>query len=523
MPLQIGLQLFASLLLLSFILYRWHNQRGRNPNRLAYPPGPKGYPLIGSYFSIPKEQHWLKFKKYSDTYGDIVFIRSLRMNYLILDSVERINDLLEKRSAHYSDRGGVTMLLDLMRWDFNFAFVPYGEWWRRQRKVFHDYFSPIVIEKYDEIQTREIHAFLNRLLQTPNDFQEHIPMTFAAITMQVVYGIRIPFESKNNPYVTAVREAFSGGLAVAGIPGMHLVDHLPILKHIPAWFPGAEFQRVAKRARDVVQEVTVTRTLDRVRKDLVNGTQATSMVAELLGNIPLDSGAASRKEEELLIQYVAGVSYAAGADTTASSIAGFFLAMAMFPAAQKKAQQEIDTVTGNTRLPVFHDRDSMPYMEALILELMRWHPVAPLAVPHISSRDDEYDGFFIPKGTVVIPNVWSILNDPEIFPDPSKFDPDRYLNNPSLRSPVEAGFFGYGRRLCPGRFFSNRNIFTVITAVLSVFDILPPLNEHGDPLPLKYGATTGIVSYPNPFTCRIVPRSDAATKLILEAQLQWQS
>ncbi|PPR01780.1 hypothetical protein CVT24_001803 [Panaeolus cyanescens] len=481
-----------------FAVYNGRRERARNPHRLPYPPGPTGYPLIGNFFTIPRKKHWFGFKELSRTYGDLTFVKSLRVNYLILDSIERINDILDKHSATYSDRGKTVMLLDLMKWDFNFAFIPYTTWWKRQRKLFHDYFSPIIIEKYDELQRKEVHGFLYRILQNPEEFQNHIPLTFAAISMKIVYGIDIhdgESTRKNsvNSYVSVVREAFSEGLAVSGIPGMHLVDHFPILKWVPAWFPGAEFQNVARKAREVVEKMTVIKTVNRVKQAMLEGNSPPSMVAEQLSNIPPDSDFDTKKEEELLITHVAGVSYAAGADTTASSLSAFFLAMAKFPAAQKKAQEEIDSITGGTRLPDFGDRSSMPYMEAVLLELMRWHPVAPLAVPHMSMEDDEYDGYFIPKGTIVIPNVWSVLNNPDIYPDPSTFDPDRFIKNPDLLSP-HAAFWGFGRRICPGRFFSNRNVFAVISSLLAVFDILPPIDENGNPIPLHYGATTGIVS-----------------------------
>lgn len=84
----------------------------------------------------------------------------------------------------------------------------------------------------------------------------------------------------------------------------------------------------------------------------------------------------------------------------ASSLGSFFLSMALFPAVQKKVQQELDRVTGADRLPTFDDRPALPYLEAVYRELMRWAPVFPLNTPHVSVEDDIYKGFFIPKGIV---------------------------------------------------------------------------------------------------------------------------
>jgi Cytochrome P450 len=111
-----------------------------------------------------------------------------------------------------------------------------------------------------------------------------------------------------------------------------------------------------------------------------------------------------------------------------------FLAMALYPEVQKKAQAEIDTAIGSNRLPDFHDRPSLPYINAIVKELSRWNLVFPFGgpfiiiiititlltrsegIPHMSTNDDEYNGFYIPKGTIMMGNAWLVrpLN-PSIF------------------------------------------------------------------------------------------------------------
>ena len=156
--------------------------------------------------------------------------------------------------------------------------------------------------------------------------------------------------------------------------------------------------------------------------------------------------------------------------------------MALYPEVQKKAQAEIDAVIGPNRLPDFHDRPSLPYINAVVKESSRWNLASPLgrpffiiiittiltsstAIPHMSSFDDEYNGFYIPKGTIVIGNAWlvrsvnpisvlnfsfrSILNDRNVFDNPREFQPERYLKdgklNPDMRDP-DCAAFGFGRR-----------------------------------------------------------------------------
>ena len=88
-----------------------------------------------------------------------------------------------------------------------------------------------------------------------------------------------------------------------------------------------------------------------------------------------------------------------------STMQTLFVAMALYPDVQRKAQAELDAVVGPHRLPDFDDHDELVYVNAVIKETLRWMNVLPFAIPHVTVEDDEYRGYFIPVGTVLIPNV----------------------------------------------------------------------------------------------------------------------
>ena len=127
----------------------------------------------------------------------------------------------------------------------------------------------------------------------------------------------------------------------------------------------------------------------------------------------------------------------------------FFLAMIFNPKAMRKAQEELDRVVGKGELPGFAHRDDLPYIDALIKEVLRWYPTIPFGVPVRAMRDDVYRGCIIPEGTIVMGNVSAIFRDPEVYPDPNTFNPDRFLKdgkiNPLVLNP-ESRAFGAGRR-----------------------------------------------------------------------------
>ncbi|PPQ99406.1 hypothetical protein CVT24_005393 [Panaeolus cyanescens] len=495
------------------IVTQWLAERRRNPRGLPYPPGPRGLPFIGAFYEIPETKPWAAYKEWSKKYGNLIFYKAMGQNYLIVQGVKEVNDLFEQRSAIYSDRPPQPMAADLLGWKFNLGWQPYGPWWRRHRKAFHEHFNPNVIQKYDPVQNRELYRLLGKLLREPARFTDHIHNLFATIIMKVTYGITISDDDKD-PWMTTIFESLQS-IAKAGIPGLYLVDHIPILKYIPSWFPGAEFKREAERGKKVTDRL-VMKPYEAVKESLRKGDAEPSVVAALISDLPAENDP-TRAEEETIAANIGAVAYIAGADTTVSAILACLLGLAMNLDAQRKAQAEIDEYVGPSRLPNASDRPSLPYVDAIILETMRWHQVAPFGTPqlnvkgcfsevntetglaiiftaiaHMTSEDDEYDGYFIPKGTTVIGNAWSILHDEALFENPSDFNPDRYYNNPRTLKPDVT--FGYGRRACPGRFFSDRNMFAMISAILAVFDILPPLDERGKPMKLELNPTDGLQS-----------------------------
>jgi len=127
----------------------------------------------------------------------------------------------------------------------------------------------------------------------------------------------------------------------------------------------------------------------------------------------------------------------------------FFLAMVLNPEVLKKAQGELDRVVGKGRLPEFSDRDNLPYTDAVVKEVLRWNPPLPISVPRRATQDDIYREYFIPAGTTVIENIWAVCRDPNIYPDPEAFNPDRFLKDGKIDPLVfnpEDRVFGSGRR-----------------------------------------------------------------------------
>jgi cytochrome P450 len=151
----------------------------------------------------------------------------------------------------------------------------------------------------------------------------------------------------------------------------------------------------------------------------------------------------------------------------------WILAMLAYPETQARAQAELDAVVGRSRLPTFADYSFLPYIRAMVQELLRWRPVGPLGGPHRLIEDDWYEGMFIPKGTICIANVWHMNHDPAIYGENAEhFDPARHFDaNGDVKpgpSDTKEGHvsYGFGRRECPGRYMANNSLFINIATIL---------------------------------------------------------
>jgi cytochrome P450 len=173
-------------------------------------------------------------------------------------------------------------------------------------------------------------------------------------------------------------------------------------------------------------------------------------------------------------------------------MAWWILAMLAYPETQARAQAELDAVVGRARLPTFADYSSLPYIRAMVQEILRWRPVAPLGIPHQLTEDDWYDGMFIPKGTICIPNVWHMNHDPGVYGENvAHFDPARHLDaNGDINilgpSNIKEGHvsYGFGRRECPGRHMANNSLFIDIAIILWASKIERKKDALGKMLPL---------------------------------------
>ncbi|EUC55382.1 cytochrome P450 family protein [Rhizoctonia solani AG-3 Rhs1AP] len=329
---------------------------------------------------------------------------------VIINSLDTATELLGKRSSIYSDRPELPMLNDpkLVGWGSNTGNIRYGDHWRTQRRLTHAVLHKKASEDLWPGMVKQTRSALQRLLDNPDNFTEEFRRMSGATLLSSVYGYEV--SSYNDSLVKVVENAVHR-ISEAALSGNFYVNTITWMKYIPAWMPGASWKRTANAWRNEVQQM-VNVPYHWAKDQISRGIASHSIVGQML-SLSKGEDEVERRELEERIRWASATLFAAGTDTSVATVIVFVLAMVLHPEVQTKAQTEIDSVLGGTRLPEMTDRDSMPYVCCIVKEVLRWWPAFPLGVPHASTRDDVYRGYFIPKGSTM-----AICNDPSVISQP---------------------------------------------------------------------------------------------------------
>lgn len=375
---------------------------------------------------------------------------------------------------------------------------------------------------YEPVQIHESERLLSDLIKTPSNYEAIFESYAGAVIMRLAFGK--PINPSTEPLVRRALQVVHTVERVAS-PGAYLVDTFPILLRLPTWL--APFKREAKMLHE--RELALFRELQNdVRQEMMTASEEdpsskapthSSFTRTFLSNrqtyrLSPDEGA-----------YVIGTLFEAGAGTTAAAMMSFCLAMCHHPSWQTALQTELDRTVGPDRLPDFADMPALPTVRAVVKEVLRWRPVTAGGVPHQLTRDDVYEGYFLPAGTVVHANQWAIFRDGDVYPDPETFNPDRWLDpvafpttarEPLTRYPNLQNFaaFGFGRRICPGLNIAERSLYLLVARIAWACEIRA---RDGVECPW-YDYTDGFNVQPRPWVFDLTVRDEGRLAVVERTQ-----
>ncbi|EKG12913.1 Cytochrome P450 [Macrophomina phaseolina MS6] len=478
------------------ILYEARRDRG-------LPPGPRRLPLIGNLHQAPTHLPWLTYHKWFQQWGPIISLQLGGSTVVILGSASVAHDLLNKRSGIYSDRPRLVMAGDCMTKGMHTLMRPYNDRYLLHQRMDAAVVSPRAAATYTPLQDLESKQLLANFVRhaaerpgAPADFGYAFELYSYSVSYMAGFGIRITSE---DPQHIADAKRVIENMAYACQPGAWIVDALPFLNSLPRAL--APWKKTA---------------------DALFGVESTSHARNVGAGLKSKSWnwakelRASKEAQEmsdLEFAYNVGILVDAGLETTSAVLEVFMLACLAQPRFVELAQRELDEVVGRERLPGFADRESLPYVRACVEETLRWRHIAPGGIPHATLEEDHYMGYRIPKGAVVPPVYWSMHLEEDVYSSPWSFQPERWLGQPEGKS------FGFGRRICAGRFVARNSLFIMIARLLWAFNIKHAVDRKtGRSIEVDDKAFgNAVISKPHQFSAVFEPRTERHREIVEEA------
>ncbi|KAJ3762520.1 cytochrome P450 [Lentinula raphanica] len=484
----------------AFILIFWIARRVQTNKQL--PPGPRGLPILGNILQLTSTpQLWLLFDKMKAQYGPIMSLTLAGQNIVVLNTKAAALELMERRSANYSDRPA-SIVADIIGRATCLPFTKYGKQWQRMRRAGHAVLNARASAQYLPTQVDEAIVVTRSLLNDRSSAASMIPVIYGKRLLQqaaLAKESKQPTDEVDAHYPDIITDPLGSLIhtvhpfTIAMCPGAHLVEFFPFLNYLPA--------AISQWKQDAIRDSERTSLVYTSYYQATVG--ANQMQPNLCVSLAENEMAADLTEVEKA--WVTGTISAASLETTSTTMSFFLYAMTLYPDVQRRAQDELDRVVGKSRNPNFDDMEHLPYLRAIVKEVLRWQPVTPLAIPHAALEDDWYEGYLIPKGTTVLANVWSMNHDEDEYgPDVDQFKPERYLQQSEDGTGLVMRPEYENDEGCVGRHVANHGLFINMSTILWALRIEP--QEAAPVKKESHGDSQDILNPVPPYGCLFTPR-----------------
>ncbi|XP_067675688.1 cytochrome P450 2U1-like [Haliotis asinina] len=461
------------------------------------PPGPPLLPFVGNALSMGTDPRVL-FKNLRQKYGDIFSLYVFHKPLIVLNGYSVLKEAIVKNADVFSDRPH-SFLSDFILKGKGIVGTS-GDLWHEQRR-----FALNTLREFGAGRTimedkihEEIAHFVLALDEQKGqgfDIQRLVQNAVSNIMCSIVFGKRFEYtDSVFIKFLKAMDDTFQSSTTSG------LLNVFPLVRFLP----GDPF-----RFRNTMANVDIVNNLlihpfiknhlndhdDENRDDFIH-----VYLKEMRHR--------QQKQEtttldlENLTQTVSDL-FAAGSETTSTTIRWALVFFLNYPDVQEKCFQEILENVGQSRRPSMKDKTNLPYVGATVLEVLRFADIAPTAVPHAVAQDVQFRGYTFPKGVTVMLNLDSVLQDKDVWGDPQNFRPNRFLDGEGkIQKREEFIPFSLGRRICLGESMARMELFLFLTTMIQKFRFVPVNGKRP-----SMDGIMGFTHSPNEFKVKAIPRN----------------
>ncbi|KAG6658180.1 trimethyltridecatetraene synthase-like [Carya illinoinensis] len=461
--------------------------------RQTSPPGPKPWPIIGNLNLLGSLPH-RSLHKLSQQFGPIMQLKFGSFPVVVASSPEMAKQFLKTHDQIFASRpqhaaGRYT--------SFNYGnllWAPYGPYLQRGRKIcLSELLSSKRLESSEYIRFEERHDFVSRLFALsgkPVKVNDHLSRLNFSIMSRMILGKKYFSESQfKTSKITfeEFEEMFSQWLLLSSV--LNIGDWIPWMKFLDLQGYVKRMKALAKKFDRFYDLVFDEHMASRegvkqfVPKDMVD------VLLQLVDDPSVDA--------KLTYDQVKGLTQAlliGGTDTSMVTMEWAMSELLKQPHLIIKAREELDRIVGKDRWVEEKDIAQLPFIDAIMKETMRKHPVAAMLPAHLALEDCDIAGYHISKGTRVVINTWSIGRDPSIWDAPEEFRPERFIEKAIDVKGQDFTLlpFGSGRRMCPGYSLGLRMTMATLANMIHGFEWKLPDNMKPEDLGMEefYGLAT---------------------------------
>ncbi|XP_069832035.1 cytochrome P450 2K6-like [Dendropsophus ebraccatus] len=453
--------LVLTLLYILNVLKSWNKNDVRN-----YPPGPRCLPLIGNLHQMDLRKLDVTLLELAKKYGPVYSVRMGMRRIVVLAGYETVKDALVNHAEDFGERGVPTVFKTL---DKGMGMIfSNGENWKVMRRftisTLRDFgMGKSTIEEKIADECAYLNSYFASFKGKPFDKSMILKSAVANIIVAILLGNRMEYD---DPQFKRLLRLANEYIRLLNSPMVSMVNAFPFLRI----FPGSH-KTIERNVREVID--FIQKTFVEHLKNLDENDQRSLIDVFLVKQKEESGNSQSYFHDENLTILVRNL-FTAGMETTSNTMRWGLLLMIKYPEIQEKVQEEISRVIGSAQ-PMYSHRGQMHFTNVVIHEIQRFADIAALNLGHETAKDVTFKGYFIPKGTYIVPFLTSVLKDKTQFEKPDEFYPQHFLDSKGNFIKKDAFMpFSAGRRACAGETLARMELFIFFTSLLQKFTFCPP-------------------------------------------------